>query len=75
MMIQLDQLLSDHATLARILQERRAVTAITLPVGLRLVWGIYLTILEDALTTLGTLISFLTPDQRPDPSPETHSTN
>jgi hypothetical protein len=75
MIIELDQLLNDHATLTRILEERRAVTAVTLPVGVRLVWGIYLAILEDALSTLSSLISFLAPDQRQDPSPETHSTN
>ena len=66
---------SDQIAIAQILQDRRAVTTVTLPVGVRLVWTIYLTILEDALTTLGSLISFLTVEQRQDSSPETHSTS
>ena len=74
-MIPLDSLQQDHVALTEILAARRAVTTVTLPVGVRLVWGIYLAILEDALSTLASLISFLTPDQRPDRSPETHSTN
>lgn len=66
---------SDQIAIAQILQDRRAVTTVTLPVGVRLVWTIYLTILEDALTTLGSLISFLTVEQRQNSSPETHSTS
>ena len=66
---------SDQITIAQILQDRRAVTTVTLPVGVRLVWTIYLTILEDALTMLGSLISFLTAEQRQNSSPETHSTS
>lgn len=66
---------SDQIAIAQILQDRRSVTTVTLPVGVRLVWTIYLTILEDALTTLGSLISFLTVEQRQNSSPETHSTS
>jgi hypothetical protein len=66
---------SDQIAIAQVLQDRRAVTTVTLPVGVRLVWTIYLTILEDALTTLGSLISFLTAEQRQNSSPEIHSTS
>lgn len=56
----LDSLLQDHATLTEILHARRAVPIETLPIGMHIVWQIYLSILEDALSTLGSLISFLT---------------
>jgi len=61
MMPDLESLQRDRAVLTEILTARRAVTTVTLPVGVRLVWQIYLTILEDALTTLNSLITFLTP--------------
>lgn len=50
----------DHATLSRLLEQRRAVTTVTLSAGQRLLWQIYLTILEDALKTLQSLIDHLT---------------
>lgn len=59
-MIPLDSLQRDHATLTEILQARRSVAlGATLSVGMRLLWGIYLAILEDALTTLNSLIEYL----------------
>jgi hypothetical protein len=72
-LLELDQ--HDQIAIAQILQDRRAVTTVTLPVGARLIWGIYLSILEDALSTLGSLISFLTPKPEQDPSPTTRSTS
>jgi len=56
--IPLDSLQQDHATLSQLLHARRAVTMETLPIGMRILFGIYLTILEDALTTLNSLIQF-----------------
>ena len=61
---------SDQIAIAQILQDRRAVTrpapagssgVETLPFGLHIVWQTYLSVLEDALSTLGSLINFLTP--------------
>lgn len=60
-MTPLDSLRQDHATLAQILEARRTVTTVTLPVGVQLLWKIYLTILEDAVTTLNSLINYLSP--------------
>jgi len=54
----IDSLRQDHATLTELLAARRAVTVVTLPVGMRILFNIYLTILEDALTTLNSLIVF-----------------
>jgi len=56
-----DLLRQDHATLTEIFTARRSVSADTLPIGLRMVWQIYLTILEDALKTLDSLIQSLDP--------------
>lgn len=61
-MIPLDSLQRDHAALTEILQARRSVSTETLSVGMRLLWGIYLAILKDALTTLDSLIQSLTPE-------------
>jgi len=61
-MIPLDSLQRDHATLTQILQARRGVSMETLSVGMRILWQVYLTILEDALTTLNSLINFLARD-------------
>lgn len=58
MTLPLDSLQRDHATLTEILVSRRGVSTETLSVGMRLLWGIYLAILEDALTTLTSLINY-----------------
>jgi hypothetical protein len=60
-MIPIDLLQQDHATLSQILAARQAVTAVTLPAGMRILWTVYLAILEDALATLTALINYLTP--------------
>lgn len=62
MTLPLDSLQRDHAALTEILQARRGVSMETMQVGMRLVWGIYLTILEDALAALDSLINYLTRD-------------
>jgi hypothetical protein len=60
----------DHATLCQILENRRAVTTVTMTPGLRILWGIYLTILEDAVKTLTSLIDYIASARSgPDPSP------
>lgn len=53
----IEDLYHDHAAISQILERRRGVTTETLPPGLRVLWNIYLTILEDALKTLNSLIS------------------
>ena len=58
-MTPLDTLRQDHATFAQILEARRAVTTVTLPVGVQMLWKIYITILEDAVSTLNSLITYL----------------
>ena len=58
----LDSLQQDHVVLTEILQARRGVSMETLSIGMRILWGVYLAILEDALTTLNSLINYLTPD-------------
>lgn len=60
----LDSLRHDHAVLAKILEARRTATAETLPAGTRILWQVYLTILEDALMTLNSLISHLSTQSR-----------
>ena len=57
--VELDCLRQDHATLAQILEERRSVTTVTLPASARILWSVYLLILEDALKTINSLITFL----------------
>jgi hypothetical protein len=57
----LESLQHDHVLLMELLESRRTVTTETLPAGLRILWTIYLTILEDAVTTLNSLISYLSP--------------
>lgn len=59
--VPLDSLHHDHAALTEILKSRRAVSMETLSVGTRLLWGIYLVILEDALSILNSLIQYLIP--------------
>lgn len=58
-MDELDDLQADHSTLASILRSRRAVATDGMSVGIRVLWTIYLQILEDALKTLDSLIQFL----------------
>ena len=57
----LDQLKQDQAAIESMLRARQGVTAETLPIGVRLSLQMYSQILEDANSTLGTLIEFLTP--------------
>jgi hypothetical protein len=57
----LDTLQQDHHTFTQLLAARRTVSTETMSFGVRVVWQIYLTILEDALTTLTSLIQFLSP--------------
>jgi hypothetical protein len=61
MMTPLDTLRQDYTALSELLAARRAVTIVTLPVGVQLLWTIYITILEDAVTTLNSLIHYLSP--------------
>jgi hypothetical protein len=56
---EIDELQADHSALATILQARRAVSIEGMSFSARALWTIYLTILEDALKTLDTLIQFL----------------
>ena len=58
-MDELDNLQADHSTFATILRSRQAVSTEGMSIGTRVVWAIYLNILEDALKTLDTLIQFL----------------
>ena len=58
----LEMLQGDHVVLSQILEARRTVTMETMPFGLRTAWWVYLTILEDALATLNSLINYLAPD-------------
>jgi len=60
-MIPLDQLQADQAAFTQILQARRGVPQDDMRAGERILWQIYLTILEDALTTLTSLIQYLSP--------------
>ena len=62
MMTPPESLQQDHATLTQILDARRAVTTVTMPIGVQLLWRVYLTILEDAVTTLSSLINYLGPE-------------
>ena len=56
-MTYLEQLQADHATLTEILQTQRTYTHATR--GMHITAGIYIHILEDALTTLNSLIQHL----------------
>ena len=58
-MDEIDDLQADHSALATILRSRRAVSTDGMSVGTRVLWTIYLQILEDALKTLDSLIQFL----------------
>lgn len=64
----LDQLQKDHSTITEILRVHRAIPADGLQVGVRTLLGIYLHILEDALTTLDALIGFLSSQSHPSSS-------
>lgn len=55
----IEELQEDYATLSRILEQRRAVTTVTMSVGMQLLWKMYLTILEDAAKTINALIQYL----------------
>ena len=58
-MDEIDDLQSDNSTLATMLRSRRAVSTEGMSVGVRVLWAIYLQILEDALKTLDSLIRFV----------------
>jgi len=58
-MDEIDDLQADHSAFATILRARRAAPVEGMSFGVRTLWIIYLTILEDALKTLDTLIRFL----------------
>ena len=58
-MDEIEDLQADHSALATILRSRRAVELDGMSVGVRVLWTIYLQILEDALKTLDSLIQFL----------------
>lgn len=58
-MDELADLQADHSTLATILRSRRAASIDEMSVGVRVLWTIYLQMLEDALKTLDSLIQFL----------------
>jgi hypothetical protein len=62
-MIVIDHLKNDHAALKHILQDRRTISVETLPIGTRVLWSIYITILEDALYTLISIIDHLVGDE------------
>lgn len=62
MNLPLDSLQRDYATLTEILQSHRGVATETMQVGVLLLWRIYLAMLEDALTTISSLISYLNRD-------------
>jgi hypothetical protein len=62
-MISLDALQHDQAVLSQILESRRGVTTVTMSPGVQILWNIYLMILEDALKTISSLISHLTPKE------------
>ena len=57
-MIPTASLRQDHDTLKELLAARRAVSMETAPVGVRMLWSIYLTVLEDAVKTLHALLDF-----------------
>jgi len=58
-MDELNNLQADHSTLASILGSRRAASTDGMSMGVRVLWTIYLQLLEDALKTLDSLIQFL----------------
>jgi len=56
----LSQLQADRAALTDILATQRTASAEPMSVGLLLTWRIYIAILEDAITTLDSIITHLT---------------
>lgn len=56
----LEQLQSDQAAITEILQAPRGVSAETMQPSIRVLWQIYLIILEDALSVLKSQIEYLT---------------
>jgi hypothetical protein len=56
----LDQLRRHRATLTELRQSQREVLADDMSPGLRITWQIYAIILEDAISTLNSLINYLT---------------
>lgn len=60
-MTSLNQLQQDHAAIENILRVHQSTTIDKLPIGVRLALKMYFMILEDAISTLSSLIEFLTP--------------
>ena len=57
----LELLQQDHALLNDLLEARRSVPTETMRTIERIAWDMYLTLLQDALSTLDSLIEHLTP--------------
>lgn len=57
----LEFLQQDHALLNDLLEARRSVPTETMRTIERIAWDMYLTLLQDALSTLDSLIEHLTP--------------
>jgi hypothetical protein len=57
----LDQSHSDHSAIEQILQTHKASQPEEMQIGARLLMKIYITIMEDALTALKSIIQFLKP--------------
>jgi hypothetical protein len=55
----IEDLRADHSALATMLRARRAVSTAGMSMGARMLWTIYLQILEDALKTLDSLIQLM----------------
>jgi len=59
-MDEIEDLQADHSTLAMTtVRARRAVPMEGMSIGVRVLWTIYLQILEDAIKTLDSLIQFM----------------
>lgn len=56
-----DQLQQDHAAIDNMLRAHQSTAMDKLPIGVRLALKMYFMILEDAFSTLSSLIEFLTP--------------
>jgi hypothetical protein len=57
----LELLQQDHALLSDLLEARRSVPTETMRTIERIAWDMYLTLLQDTLSTLDSLIEHLTP--------------
>ena len=57
----LEILQGDRTVLTKILYERQTAATETFPLGVRILWTLYVQLLVDTLTTLNSLITALTP--------------